>query len=114
MALKRFKLDVAGSNNATLIQAGSVKVLNIFVNNAAASERWVRLYDKATTPTGGTDVPVIVINIPASSSKEIALKIEIEFLLGLGIGITGAAAYNDNTSVTAHDVQIYIGYDDLR
>lgn len=114
MAQKRYKVDSGGSNNAALIQNGPVGIRTIFVNNASAATKYVRLYDKATAPSGGTDVPVAVISIPSTSSKEIALNFELEFVLGLGITITGAAAYNDNTAVAAHDVQGFIVYDDLR
>ena len=114
MAKKRSNTDAAGSNNATLIQAGPTSVHNIFANNASAGTKYLRLYNKATSPTVGTDVPVIVVAIPATSSKEIVLKHDLEFPLGLGMAITGAAAYNDNTAVTAHDVQVYIVYDDLK
>lgn len=114
MARKRYKVDAGGSTNAALIQAGPCGVATVFINNAAASARFVRLYDKATAPTVGTDVPVAVITVPSSSSKEITLRYELEFVLGLGVAITGAAPYNDSTSVTAHDVQLFIIYDDLR
>lgn len=114
MARKRYKVDALGSTNGVLIQSGPCSVATIFANNASASARFVRLYDKATAPSVGTDIPVAVVTLPASSSKEIPLKYELEFVLGLGVSITGAAPYNDGTAVTAHDVQLFIVYDDLR
>lgn len=114
MARKRYKVDALASNNAALIQAGPTGIVTVFANNAAASARYVRFFDKATAPTVGTDVPVAVITLPASTSKEIPLKYDLEFTLGLGVAITGAAPYNDNTSVSAHDVQLFVVYDDLK
>jgi hypothetical protein len=114
MAKQRYNVDAAASTNGALLQAGPTSVHNIFINNASASAKWVRFYNKATAPTVGTDIPVFVVNVAASSSKEIPMHIDLEFTLGLGIAITGAAPYNDATAVAAHDVQAYIVYDNLK
>ena len=111
MAFKQKQLDAAGSTNATLLQAGATRVHTIMIMNASAATRYIRFYNKATSPTVGTDVPVCVIAVAATSSKEIALKYELEFPLGLGIAITTGAAYNDSGAATAHDVQMWIVYD---
>lgn len=100
----------AATTNATLVKGSAGQIKQIFVMNASAAAKYVRLFDKATAPTVGTDAPFIVIAVPASSSKELILgdNSGIPFKNGLGYAITGAAARLDNTAVAAGDVQLYI------
>jgi hypothetical protein len=58
----------------------------------------------------GTDTPVLVVHIPATSSKEIVLG-DVTLSTGLGFAITGAAGILDATAVAAGDVQVAISYD---
>jgi hypothetical protein len=105
-----FTLTSAATTNATNVKASNGNLLAILANNASASARWIRLYNKATAPTVGTDTPIVVIQIPASSSKEITLDPGVIFSNGIGIAITGAAALLDTTAVAANDVQVALSY----
>lgn len=104
------KVNSAANNNATLVKAGGMSLRQIMVFNASAATKYIRFYDKATAPTVGTDVPVFVVAVPATSSKEIIFddNTSIPFSLGLGYAITGGAAVLDNTSVAAGDVLLYL------
>lgn len=102
------KASSAATTNATLVKAGLTNLSYISINNASAATKFVRFYNKATAPTVGTDTPAMVISVPATSSKEIALPVPVRFGLGLGYAITGAAAVLDATAVALNDVQVLL------
>jgi hypothetical protein len=69
-----------------------------------------RLYDKATAPIVGTDVPMIVIHVQSNDSKEINFTSGITFVNGIAYSITDGSSLMDATVVSADGVQVYIGY----
>lgn len=85
------------------------RLYNINVYNSTAATRYFRLFNKASAPTLGTDIPVMVVAIPANSSKEMTLD-GIPFSLGIGIAVTTDAAQLASTLATAGDVQASIVY----
>jgi len=105
-----YSVNALATTNAALIQVGITRLQGVYLNNASAATKWVRFYNKATAPTVGTDIPVVVVAVPASSSKEVYFGEGIAFPLGLGISITGAAPANDATAVAAGDVQAGVEY----
>jgi hypothetical protein len=58
----------------------------------------------------GTDVPMIIIHVPSSTSKEINFTSGITFTDGIAYSITEGDSLLDATAVDADGVQIYIGY----
>jgi hypothetical protein len=110
MASQQFNLNCIATTNANLINNIKSRVSTMVLNNASAAAKWVRLYDKATAPTPGTDTPIIIINIPASSTVVVPPSLDLQFVNGLGIAITGAAPVLDATAVAAGDVQVAIVY----
>jgi hypothetical protein len=102
--------SAAASTNAALVSPGATKVLFVVANNTADADRYLKLYDKATAPTVGTDVPKMTIGLPPGAfALEIASG--VQFQSGLGYALTGAAADNDTTALTAADVTgLNIGY----
>ena len=107
---KPYSVNSLATTNGALIKAGSTQLTAYCINNASASSRWVRFYNKGTAPTVGTDVPVLVTQVPASTSKEVSFGEGHQFPLGLGIAITGAAPVLDTTAVAAGDVQVCLNY----
>jgi len=115
MAQKQYKLISAATTNAKVISALPSTVTTVNIYNANAAARYVKLYNKATTPAPATDTALLVniIQIPATSSKELQLAPDgLQFSTGLGIAITGAAPLNDATAIGASDVFIYVLYND--
>lgn len=110
--ITQVKINSAASTNATLVKAGLTSLVGVLsIMNASAATKYVRLYDKATLPTVGTDAPIVVIAVPATSSKELVITDNgdgVFFPLGLGLAITGGAARLDSTAVAAGDVQLYM------
>lgn len=97
-------VSAANTTNATLAKGAAAQLYGIAGYNAAAAIRYVKLYDKATAPAVGTDVPKITLVIPASSAFQFNWPTPIEFRVGLGYGLTTGVADNDTGALTAADV----------
>jgi hypothetical protein len=105
----------ANSTNATSVKGSSGAVFNMIIHNThsgggSGSAIAFRLYDKATAPVVGTDVPMIVIHVQSNDSKEINFTSGITFVNGIAYSITDGSSLMDATSVDADGVQVYIGY----
>lgn len=88
--------------------AGQVKWY--YIANNAATARFVKLYDKASAPTVGTDTPVLTLEIPSGSAANVSVPDGLQFTLGIGIGATQLVADNDTTAPSANDLVVNIGY----
>lgn len=95
--------SAAASVNATLVRAGAGRVYEINGQNASAAVVYLKLYDKATAPTVGTDVPAYTLACAASGPFRFDLG-GFQFALGIGYGLTTVAADNGTTALTAADV----------
>lgn len=91
------------STNPTLIKGSAGIFLGIVLSNTAASTRFVKLYDKATAPIPGTDIPKMAFGIPAVWSREIQTP-PVKFTNGLYMTICAGAADADATNVALNDV----------
>lgn len=105
-----YRVVAANSDNAALILTGVRKVWGWELANTNASARYVKLYDKATAPTVGTDVPKMTLTVPGAGFRAAEKCIGIPFDLGLGIGIVTGAADNSTTAVAAGEVIAHIFY----
>jgi hypothetical protein len=105
-------LNSAASTNEALILTGTSGLQAFYATNTGATVAFVKLYNKATAPTVGTDVPEMIIPVPAAVSgvpgkAELSAGfIAYRFALGLGIAVTGGAADNDTTAVAAGQVKV--------
>lgn len=105
-------LNSAATTNGALIITGTSGVSSIYATNTGAAVAFVKLYNKATAPTVGTDVPEMIIPVPAAVSgvpgvANIAAGVPpLRFALGLGIAITGGVADTDTTAVAAGQVKV--------
>jgi hypothetical protein len=84
----------------------------LYATNDAATPAFVKLFNKATAPVPGTDVPEMIIEVPAAVGSGLG-RAEISpgfnayrFPLGLGIAITGGRADSDTTAVAAGQVKV--------
>lgn len=100
-------VNSAASTNGALIAAGTSGLQTFFASNTGGTDAFVKLYNKATAPTVGTDVPEMVIRVVAGSNIELSPGFSgYRFPLGLGIAITGLAADTDTTAVAAGQVKV--------
>lgn len=95
----------AASNNATLVKAGASRITSILAVNTGAAVYFLKLYDKATSPVCGTDIPVITIPVPFLASNAGTVLLEnstgLNFRNGVGFCLTGGIADNDNSNAAA-------------
>lgn len=105
-------VNSAASTNGALILTGTSSLHAFYATNTGASAAYVKLYNKATAPTVGTDVPEMIIPVPAAVSGVPGVAtlpmgfLGFRFALGLGIAITGGAADTDTTAVASGQVKV--------
>lgn len=100
----------AASTNATSVKATAGQIYGIQLSNSGAGWAFVKLYNKATAPTVGTDVPIEIIGIPPGGRCEINRPVGMPFAAGIAMAVTGAFADADTTAVTAGQVVGSIHY----
>ena len=105
-------VNSAATTNGALILAGTSGLQAFWATNTGAAAAFVKLYNKATAPTVGTDVPEMIIPVPAAVGgvpgvAQITPGVNgYRFPLGLGIAITGGVADSDTTAVAASHVKV--------
>ena len=98
------------STNAAVVKSTAGNLFNVSASNPTATPAYVKLYNKATTPTVGTDVPLITIPVPANSAVSFDLgSLGARFGSGIGRAVTGAIGATDTTNAVA-GVQVLISY----
>lgn len=102
----------ANSNNSTSIKGSAGTVYSLQTSNINASTAYfIKLYDKATAPTCGTDTPVARYVIPPSNGgNNVTIPVGKAFTLGIGMCIVTGIADNDNTSVPAATILYNVDY----
>lgn len=99
--------------NATVIKAKAGRVHAIYAHNLNAAVRYLKLYDKATTPAE-TDTPVVVLPIPGNAAGAGFVldlsDIEIPFDNGIGMRLTTGLADNNTGAVAANEQVINLFY----
>ena len=95
-------LTTAGTTNATLVKSTAGNIYELIATNMSATPIYVKVYNKATAPTVGTDIPILTIPVPAYSFVNTEFgRVGLRATLGLGFAVTGALADTDATVVTA-------------
>ena len=108
-----YKLISVASTNANVVKASGGNLYSLIAIGLTSNIRYLKLYNKATAPVVGTDVPLMTIPIPTNSQGAgvaIPFSLGVDFSLGIGIAITAGLADNDNTAVLANDVVINLTY----
>lgn len=101
------KLISAASTNATVVKASAGQVYNVQAFNVAASARFLKLYNKATAPTVGTDTPIATWLVPANGSGfVIEISSGLACSAGIAFALTGGMADTDATAIAASDVVV--------
>jgi hypothetical protein len=100
----------AASNNATNVKASAGQVYSIVCMNVAAYAVWVKLYNKASAPTPGSDTSVWVMGVPAGGGFVFQPPVPLTFGTGISFAIVKNPAESDNTSIAANDCVLSIQY----
>lgn len=112
--LTPYTLISAASTNATGLKASAGVLGMCVVTNVNAAVRYLKLYNKASAPTVGTDTPVQVYAIPGSTTGGgIAVPIPdrgLAFSTGIAFAMTTGVAHTDTNGVAANEIVINLGY----
>lgn len=105
----------AANTNSTSLKGSAGMVYGIQAFNTSAVTIWLKLYNKASTPTVGTDTPVKKIGIPPSAGGAVGgdvmtFPVGIAFGTGIAYALTTGFADSDTGAVGAGDVSLGIDY----
>lgn len=104
------KLESAGTTNATSVTAVPTVLRNLVIYNTTATIYYLKLYDKATAPTVGTDIPVMTIACAVTPTPTMPnIPAGIKFTNGLALALTLLPA-NTDTTIAAVGIQVNLGY----
>ena len=104
-------VNSAANTNATLVKGSAGTLFNIGASNTGAAAAFIKLYNKATAPTVGTDVPVLTLVVPAGGNVDFDLgPMGHRFATGIGLAITNLAADTDTTAVAASQVKVLTSF----
>jgi len=111
-AITAANLSSAATTNATSVKTSSARVWQITVTNIGAAVCFLKLYNKASAPVVGTDVPFETFSIPASG---VPLNLQFGAMgmlmaTGLAYAITNLIADADTTGIVAAQVKLSISY----
>lgn len=108
------RLISAGSTNATSLKGSAGQIYMISAINLNAAVRYLKIYNKATAPTVGTDTPVWTFPIPASATGAgfvLSIPTGVEFSLGIALALTTGVADADTGAVAANEIIVNIAYE---
>lgn len=103
-------INSAASTNATLGRGAPATLIAITASNTNAAARFLKVYNKASAPTVGTDTPALVVVLPPTSSINYDISLGHRFSTGISFAITGAMADSDTTAIAAGEVKAVISY----
>lgn len=104
-------LNSAATTNATSVKTSAGTLYGLTVTNTAASTRFLKIFNKASAPTVGTDVPILTIPIPANGIVTPTFGgLGLRLGTGIAYAITGAAADTDATAIGASEVKVAMSY----
>lgn len=106
------KLISAASTNATSVKtsAGTINALHVSNTNATTSA-YLKLYNKASAPTVGTDVPVFTLLIPPAGLRTIDCGATgVRLSTGIAYALTANPADADTTAVAASEIIVNMSY----
>jgi hypothetical protein len=102
------------STNAINVKASAGVVYGIFASNVNAAARYLKLYNKASAPTVGTDTPVHTFIIPgntAGAGTNIPVPDRgIDFGTGISFALTTESTVAGTTGVTANEIVVNLDY----
>jgi hypothetical protein len=112
-ALSPIKVISAATTNATSIKTSAGQLYWLYVTNLNAAVRYLKLYNKASAPTVGTDTPIHTFAIPADTTGAgfvLTLPHPITFATGIALALTTGVADSDTGAVAANEIIVNGGY----
>ena len=96
--------SAAGSTNATSAKGSAGRLYKVSAYNTTTTLKYLKVYNKASAPTVGTDTPVHTFPIPPSGGMVIDWPTGFAYATGIAYALTGGAADNDSTGLSSGDV----------
>jgi hypothetical protein len=104
----------AATTNATSVKGSAGTIYGIQVYNINAAVRYLKIYNKASAPTVGTDTPIKVIAIPGATtgagSNVPIPSVGIALGTGIAFAITTGITTADTGAVAASEILVNIDY----
>ncbi len=103
----------AATTNATSVKASAGQVFWVYATNTNASPRYLKLYNKASAPTVGTDTPVLTLLIPGNTvgaGFHLQSPLGLAFGTGIAFALTTGVADADATGVGANEIVVNLGF----
>lgn len=107
------RLVSAATTNATNVKAAAGALGFIYAVNLNAAVRYLKLYNKASAPTVGTDTPIATLPIPASTTGAgfmIPIPNGVSFSTGISYAVTTGYQDSDTGAVAAGEIFLFMGY----
>lgn len=99
--LTAFTLSSAATTNATVAKASAGNLFEVTVSNPTATAAYLKVYNKATAPTVGTDVPIFILPVQGNSLASVSWDGGKRFAAGISYALTGAITVADTTASVA-------------
>ena len=100
----------AASTNATSVKASAGQIFGMDVSNINASARYLKLYDKASAPTVGTDTPIATYLLKAGELTPLRFPQGKKFANGIAYALTTGVADADTGTVSANEHVVNMEY----
>lgn len=97
-------LSAAASTNATSAKASAGTLYRVTGHNANVAARYLKFYNKASSPTVGTDTPVLTFYLPAQTAFVFDWAGGRLFSTGIAYALTTGVADADTGALTAADI----------
>lgn len=101
----------AASTNADTIKNEPGEVTGWILVNRTQAFRHVKLYNKASNPTVGTDTPKLTLSLQAGAVANVAFESPLEFDVGIAIAMVTGVADSDTAAVALNDLAVDVLYD---
>jgi hypothetical protein len=98
------RIKSAAGTNATSVKGSAGQLYGFYLYNNTSYPMFLKLYNKATAPTVGTDTPAFTIGIPAFGGCVHEFALGVPFGTGIGYALTGGVADADTTATAVDDV----------
>lgn len=96
-------LSVAGTNS-TIVKTTTANLYGWQLVNLSNAAKFVKVYNKTTTPAPGTDVDLFTIAIPPGGTQTGSIACGVILPNGFGYSIVGGVANGDVTPIAAGEV----------
>jgi hypothetical protein len=100
----------AATTNATNVKTSGGTVYGFLASNINAAVRYLKLYDKASAPTVGTDTPVATVVLPIGGTSSHSFPHGISFTNGISFALTTGIADSDTAAVSANEHVVHLFY----